>query len=55
MVVASTNNATAIVINVRVVRTPKRAYVVQAIFPANAAHQSEKTAKFFGSFRILSD
>ena len=55
MVVAATNNAIPIVLNVRIIRTPKRAYVVQAIFPANAAYQSEKTAKFFGAFRILSD
>jgi hypothetical protein len=40
------------VMNVRVIHTPRRAYVIQAIFLRTAPHQSEKTARFFSSFQI---
>lgn len=55
MVVSASTGAITFVMNVRVIQTPKRAYVLQAIFPAGGPFQSEKTARFFSSFRILAD
>ena len=52
LVLTATAQGNAFVMNVRVIHTPRRAYVVQTLYQPTAPYQSEKTARFFGSFQI---
>jgi hypothetical protein len=52
LVITAEAQGNAYVMNVRAIHTPRRAYVIQAIFLRNAPYQSEKTARFFSSFQL---
>ena len=52
LVITATAQGNAYVMNVRVVHTPRRAYVIQTIFLRTAPYQSEKTAQFFSGVQI---
>ena len=53
LVITTEAQGNSYVMNVRTIHTPRRAYVLQAIYLRTAPHQSEKTARFFGSFQII--
>ena len=52
LVLTAAAQGNSFVMNVRIIHTPRRAYVVQTIYQPTAPYQSEKTARFFGSLRI---